>query len=290
MAVTVIKSSGMPEDFNIRKLINSLVRSGAPEDVASDIAEKVAEHIGPSEHTKHIYRIAKKMLRQHNRTAGMRYSMKRAIYSLGPSGYPFEKYVGRILAAYGYNVEVNRVIKGYCVTHEVDVLASRDNRRCVIECKHHAGSEKPADIKIALYVNARFKDISKAFELSAEKNSHVTEGWLVTNTRCSSDAIKYAECEGLKIVSWRYPEKGSLEAMIEDKRLYPVTILPSATKNAVQALFAGDIILANEIANMDEQTFLGRCRIDRLTARAIMKEAVELCAHLCPSGDETKKA
>jgi len=280
----ITKSSGVSEDFNIHKLVNSLVRSGAPEAVASAIAQEVASRVAPSEHTRHIYRMAKKLLRQHNKANSMRYAIKRAIYSLGPTGYPFEKYFGRILSAYGYSVEVNRMIKGYCVTHEVDVLASKDNRRCVIECKHHAGGEKPADVKIALYVNARFNDIRKAFELSSEKNSHVTEGWLVTNTRCSSDAIKYAACEGLKIVSWRYPEKESLEAMIEDKSLYPVTILPSATRNAVQTLFSVGIILADDIANMDEQTFLRRSGLDRGAALAIMKEAKELCPQICNHG------
>jgi hypothetical protein len=163
------------------------------------------------------------------------------------------------------------------VTHEVDVLASRDNRRCVIECKHHANSEKPADVKIALYVHSRFNDIRKAFEVSELQNSHVHEGWLVTNTRCSADAIKYAECVGLKIVSWRYPEKESLEMMIEGKRLYPVTILPAATKNAIQLLTTHDIILADEIATMDEQIFLEKSGLDRATAFSIKKEADELC-------------
>jgi hypothetical protein len=284
----IIKSSGMSEDFNIHKLVNSLVRSGAPDDVAAEIAQEVADSVTPSEHTKHIYRMAKKLLRQHNKANSMRYSIKRAIYNLGPTGYPFEKYFGRILSAYGYSVEVNRMISGYCVTHEVDVLASKDNLRCVIECKHHASGEKPADIKIALYVNARFNDIRKALELSSEKNSHVTEGWLVTNTRCSSDAIKYAACEGLKIVSWRYPEKESLEAMIEEKRLYPVTILPSATKNITQALFVSDIILAKEIAMMDEQALLRRCRLDRIHALAIIKEAKELCTQLLKPDESNK--
>jgi hypothetical protein len=288
--VKIIKSSGVQEEFDIRKLSASLTRSGAPADVAVSIAQEVASQVSPSQNTKHIYRMAKKLLRRHNRANSMRYSIKRAIYDLGPTGYPFEKYFGRILAAYGYKVEVNRMIKGYCVTHEVDVLAVKDNRRCMIECKHHANSEKPADIKIALYVNARFNDIKKAFELSEVGNSHVTEGWLVTNTRCSSDAIKYAACEGLKIVSWRYPEKESLEAMIEDRRLYPVTILPSATKNAAQALFACDIILADEIAAMDEQTFLRRSHLDRQTALSIMKEAVELCPRAGGEADKTPGA
>jgi len=276
--MTVTKSSGREENFDMRKLVNSLIRSGANEETARSIADEVSRQITPHEHTKHIFRMARKLLRRQNRATGMRYSIKRAIYSLGPSGYPFEKYVGRILRAYEYSVEVNRMIKGYCVTHEVDVLATRDNRRCIIECKHHANSEKPADIKVALYVHSRFNDIKKAFELSEELNSHVNEGWLVTNTRCSTDAIKYAECVGLKIVSWKYPEKEGLEVMIENKQLYPVTILPSATKNAVQALSAADIMLASEIAAMDEKTFIAKSNLDRFTALTVKKEALELCA------------
>jgi hypothetical protein len=277
MASQVIKASGKMEEFNSFKLANSLVRAGAPEDVAREIADKVSLQVTPSLHTRHIFRMAKKLLRQYNRATGMRYSIKRAIYALGPTGYPFEKYVARILKAYGYNVEVNRIIKGYCVTHEVDVLASRDDRRCVIECKHHANGVKPADVKIALYVHSRFNDIRKAFEISEHQNSHVHEGCLVTNTRCSADAIKYAECVGLKIVSWRYPGKDSLEMMIEAKRLYPVTILPAATKSAIQSLTSRDIILVDEIASMDQQTFLGKSGLDRANALSIKREADELC-------------
>ncbi len=277
MARSVTKSSGTTEEFDIGKLVNSLVRSGAPEAIARDIADKVSIQVTHSMHTRHIFRIAKKLLRQYNRATGMRYSIKKAIYALGPTGYPFEKYVARILKAYGYTVEVNRIIKGFCVTHEVDVLATRDDRRCMIECKHHATGEKPADVKIALYVHSRFEDIRKAFEISEQSNSHVHEGWLVTNTRCSTDAIKYAECVGLKVISWRYPEGESLEKMIEINRLYPVTILSAATKNVVQTLTSRDIILANEISAMEDTVFFGISGLDRQTAIIIKREADELC-------------
>ncbi len=169
MAIPVTKASGRMEEFDIGKLIDSLMRSGAPEDIARDIADKVSVQVTHSMNTRHIFRMAKKLLRQYSHATGMRYSLKKAIYALGPTGYPFEKYVARILKSYGYGVEVNRIIKGYCVTHEVDVLASKDDRRCVIECKYHANGEKPADVKIALYVHSRFNDIRRAFEISEHK-------------------------------------------------------------------------------------------------------------------------
>ncbi|NTU42660.1 MAG: ATPase [Nitrospirales bacterium] len=276
MSIPVIKASGKIEGFDPEKLVSSLVRSGAPEDIARDIAEKISEQIPRSVHTRHIFRLAKKLLRQYNRSTGMRYSLKKAIYALGPTGYPFEKFVGRILVAHGYSVEVNRVMKGYCVSHEVDVLAEKGSRRCMIECKHHSKGDKPTDIKVALYVHSRFEDIKKGFRVHEQGNSHIHEGWLVTNTRCSADAIKYAECTGLRVVSWGYPETRSLEAMIEGKRLYPVTVLPSARGKTLEALTGHDIILADEVSGMNLQMLMERSGLDRATASVIKKQAGEL--------------
>jgi transcriptional regulator NrdR family protein len=97
MAIPVTKASGRMEEFDIGKLIDSLMRSGAPEDIARDIADKVSVQVTHSMNTRHIFRMAKKLLRQYSYATGMRYSLKKAIYALGPTGYPFEKYVARIL-------------------------------------------------------------------------------------------------------------------------------------------------------------------------------------------------
>ena len=277
MKISILKASGQPEDFDITKLVNSLIRAGAPADVAEDIAREVATKILPSMRTKEIYRMAKKLLRRYNVATGMRYSLKKAISVLGPSGYPFERYVARILKEHGYSVEVGRVIEGYCVTHEVDVLAKNGDKHFVIECKYHSNGGKPTDVKVALYVHSRFNDIKKAFELTPEHSLEVHQGWLVTNTRCTTDAIKYAECVGLRIISWRYPETGSLEKMIEERRLYPITVLPSARKKSLETLFANNFILAQDIADMDKDSFVAKSGIDHITASAIKSEADKIC-------------
>jgi len=277
MPVTIIKSSGQREKFDILKLEESLVRSGAPAEVASDIALKVEKQITPSFHTKAIFRLAKRLLRQYNAVSGMKYSLKKALSALGPSGYPFERYVSRILKVHGYDVEVDKILAGYCVSHEVDVFAVRDNEYSVIECKYHSNGGTPTDVKVALYIHSRFEDIKKALSSVPGEENAVYRGWLVTNTRCTTDAIKYAECAGLKIVSWRYPAKESLEKMIEGKRLYPVTVLPAARRKALGPLFNNDIILAQEIADMDERDFLRKSGLDTATARTIKKQADALC-------------
>lgn len=282
MAKRIIKSSGMNEDFDIKKLINSLMRSGAPSEVAYEIGKEIEKDLPPKARSGDIFRQARKLLRRHNIASGMRYSIKKAIFALGPSGYPFERYFGKIMAHHGYAVETNRIVKGYCVDHEVDVIARNNNAYSVIECKYHSDAGKATDVKIALYVHARFQDIKKAADSSPEKHMAFHNGWLVTNTRCSIDAIRYAECVGLKIVSWRYPGKNSLERMIEDKKLYPVTILHSVRKNMLDTLFKEDIILAQDIADMHEEAFAQKTGLDEQTARLLKHEADELCPCAIP--------
>lgn len=277
MAIKILKASGLSEDFDTRKLADSLIRSGTPADVADDIAAEVAKKMVPSTKTREIYRLAKKLLRQYNVAAGMRYSLKKAISDLGPTGYPFEKYFARVLKAHGYSAEVGRVVNGYCVAHEVDILAKNGNEHFVIECKYHSNGGKPTDVKVALYVHSRFNDIKKAFELTPEHSLDVHQGWLVTNTRCTTDAIKYAACVGLRIISWRYPEAGSLEKMIEERKLYPITVLPSARRKSLETLFANNFILAQDIADIDEGSFLRKSGLDHITAGAIKKEADKIC-------------
>jgi AF1548-like, C-terminal/Restriction endonuclease len=277
MSIPIVKASGQSEDFDIRKLVDSLIRSGASEDIALNIAQKVAAQITPRLRTKHIFRMARKLLRHYNRAADMRYSIKRGIYALGPAGYQFEQYFARILREYGYSVEVNKILHGYCVTHEVDVFATKADEGFVIECKYHSNGGIPTDVKTALYIHSRFTDIKRAYESVPENPVLIRQGWLVTNTRCSSDAIKFAECMGLKIVSWRYPEKESLEKMIENKSLYPVTILTSVKRNILDMLFRNNFILAKDIADIDRQTFVAKSGLDTEIAGMLKREADELC-------------
>jgi hypothetical protein len=277
MALTIVKASGETEDFRIQKLIDSLMRSGVPPDVASDIAGQVERQISPRTHTNHIFRLAKRLLKRYNAASCMRYSLKGAISALGPSGYPFEQYFARVLSAYGYRVELNKFVEGYCVRHEVDIIAKKDEERFVIECKYHSEGGKSTDVKTALYVHARFADIKKAEDLRSPPAS-VRQGWLVTNTRCTSEAIAYAECMGLRIVSWRYPEEESLARMIENKRLYPVTVLPSAKKRVLETLLSRNLILAGDIAGMDPGVFIARSGLEGDIASALKNEADRLCA------------
>ncbi|MGE5894511.1 MAG: ATP cone domain-containing protein, partial [bacterium] len=137
MALTIVKASGQQEEFRTEKLVTSLIRSGASPDVAEEIADRIRKSIEPYATTRQIYRLAKTLLRRRNHLSLVKYSLKQAISSLGPSGFPFEKYFARVLARYGYSVQTNQMVLGRCVKHEVDILANREGEYSMIECKYH---------------------------------------------------------------------------------------------------------------------------------------------------------
>ena len=65
--------------------------------------------------------------------------------------------------------------------------------------------------------------------------------------------------------------------MIEDKKLYPVTILSSAKRSSVEILFRNNIIFARDIADMSEYTFSKKSGLEANISRILKREADELC-------------
>jgi hypothetical protein len=275
MNIKIKKASGVVEDFDSSKLLNSLIRSGADRDKAEEIISKVLPDVTPYSSTRKIYRLAHKYLRQFNRSSVLRYSLKKAMMRLGPTGYPFEKYIGELLVQYGYEVEVGVVLEGKCVKHEVDVFARRGKDILLIECKFRNSAESSPDVKIAMYVHSRFRDLRAAMK-SIYPGRHMA-GWLVTNTRFTTDAIQYARCSGLTLKSWRYPEKGSLEQMIEERKLYPVTVMSGLTGAHLRKLFEHNIILMKDLAKMELPEIKRLLSITEKRAANLKEAADKLC-------------
>jgi len=275
MNIKITKASGLVEDLNPDKLKASLVRSGADSESAEDVIEKIIDEIEPYTSTKTIYRLAKKYLRQLNHASGLRYSLKKAIMRLGPSGYPFERYYGELLKHYGYKTETDIVIEGRCVKHEVDVFAVKDNEIMTVECKYHNRPGAATDIKVAMYVYARFRDLGYGFKYSNPEK--IFKGWLITNTRFTSDAMQYAQCMGLNIKSWGFPVHDSLEKMIEDKRLYPATMISGIKSGLINNMIKNNIILLKDLTLISISDISKMLSLSEHKAVMIKKSAEDLC-------------
>jgi len=243
----VIKADGTGEEFDPVKLKESLRRAGAPEDVVEKIATKIMSELRDGVRTEKIYHHAFSLLKKERRTLAARYSLKRAVRELGPTGFPFEQYVGEILKEKGYEVATDVIIQGWCVDHEVDVSARKDGMHILIECKFHNEEGFKTDVKVALYVAQRFQDIEKRHATLTDQSERFHEAWLVTNTKLTSQAIQYANCAGLKVIGWDYPTKENLHEMIRETKLQPITVLTTLSTADKRRLMENNIVLCRDI-------------------------------------------
>jgi len=225
--VQIIKFSGEKEEFNPSKILKTLKRAGASQEQSSRVLKAVKGKLREGITTKEILDLVFHELREAPGVAA-KYDLKRAIMSLGPGGYTFEKYFSEVLKHYGYEVKINQLVKGKRVTQEVDVIAKKDST-FMVECKYYNYPGNYAGVKEAMYTYARFLDTN-----SREHNFDFP--WLATNTKCSWSAVEYAKGVGLKITSWKYPAKESLQRLVEFKKLYPVTILKTVSNFTKQHL------------------------------------------------------
>ncbi len=291
MKQIVIKADNTEEEFNKDKLNASLLKAGASAEHSASAADEVDSQFKDRMHSDDIYNRALDHIKKRDPMAALKYTLKRAIMNFGPAGFVFEKYVAKILEQNGYRTEMPpQSLSGFCVDHEVDIIAEKEDEHFMVECKYHNIHGNQSDIKTALYINSRFLDLKKGWDSknnnkakdgSSENKSYsnnksadkyyngpenqnynnlcktyyFTGAWLFTNTKCTSDAIKYANCSGMKITAWNYPENESLQFYIESKKLYPVTILSTLSKNHKEKLFENNILTIKELVSFQIEDF-----------------------------------
>jgi|SRR3989344_1293519 len=257
--IMIVKASGEREVFNPEKVRASLLRAGA----TKEVAEQVLAHVLPELHdevtTSELYRHTFSILAKINKPVARRYSLRSAIMALGPSGFPFEDFVAEVLKAKGFKCETRQTVLGGCVPHEVDVVAYNDKKLIMVEAKFHNEFGIKSDLKVVLYIKARFDDLKENVFNYGGTNRSITDSWLVTNTKFSSTAVHYGACKNLTMIGWNYPEKGNLQDMIEEEALHPVTCLVSLSATDKKTLLNNKVVLCSDIKESPEllTKFLG---------------------------------
>lgn len=242
--IFVVNSEGESEPFSFKKVYKAARNCGASKELASNIASQIEKEIFPGISTSQIFERVFELLLEKSPHSAIRFNLKRAIWKLGPTGFPFEKFVGKIFRAGGFEVKLNQIISGYCCDYEIDILAKKDKLVYIVECKYHHIPGKRIDLQVALANYARFLDIEKGESLNSNLKY---KSCLVTNTKFTEKAIEYSECVGVELLGWKYPKGRGLEFLIEKYKLYPITILPSVSKNVAQFLVENGIVLVKEV-------------------------------------------
>ncbi|SRX55152.1 ATP cone domain-containing protein [Aequorivita sp. CIP111184] len=272
--IEVIKHSGQKTKFSIEKLKNSLRKSGAEESLVEEISNNVRDELYQGITTKEIYNRAFALLKKKKNAFASKYKLKKAIYELGPTGFPFEKFVGALLFYSGFKVETGQFLHGKCVTHEVDVVAHKNGRYIVAECKFHSDEGRNCDVKVPLYIHSRYRDILN-FYSESDNSEKPNEGWVVTNTRFSEDALKYGKCSALYLLSWDFPKGDGIKDRIDRLGLYPITVSTLLSQREKQFLLSRDVVLCKQLVN--DAFFLDHLGISEKRKERILVEIKLLC-------------
>ncbi|MDC6405218.1 MULTISPECIES: ATP cone domain-containing protein [Maribacter] len=273
--IEVQKSSGEKVLFSMDKLRSSLKHSGASHELVEDIVMKVRDEIYPGITTNEIYNRAYALLKKSKSIFASKYKLKKAIYELGPTGFPFERFVAAILKYSGYQVEVGVFLEGHCVTHEVDVLAEKNESTTIIECKFHSDKGLNCNVKIPLYIHSRYNDIKEHWINGKREKNTLEKGWVVTNTRFTHDAIKYGVCANLYLLSWDYPKNEGLKDRIDRLGLYPITVSTLLSNREKQFLLSRDVVLCRQLKK--DKFFLDHLGISTNRKSKILDEIGQLC-------------
>lgn len=213
------------------------------------------------------------LLKKESHKMAGRYKLKNAIRELGPTGFPFEKLVGKIFENRGYEVKTGVIVQGKCVKHEVDVVARKPGEMLMIECKFHSDYNANSGVQVPLYINSRFLDVKATWEQKYGKNIRY-RGGVITNTRFSGDAVQYGTCVGMMVMSWDFPAGNGLKYWIDKIGLHPITSLVSLTKAQKQLLLGKGIVLCSELEQ--NRDLLLEIKISERQIKKILREAQNL--------------
>lgn len=244
--ILITKATGEREIFDSNKLRHSLLRSKAEPHIVDEIIDRVELELKDGMTTAEIYSNAFALLKEKHRRASVRYSLRNAVMDMGPTGFPFEKLIAEIWRAKGFETTTDYIAKGKCVEHEIDVAAWNSEKLIMIEAKFHNEFGIKSDLKTVLYVNSRWADLEGETFNDILEGKKLSEGWLITNTKFTEQAIKYAECRKMNLIGWNYPVEGNLQDLIEANGMHPITSLKSIGPREERLLMEAGIVLLKQ--------------------------------------------
>lgn len=273
--ILIRKASGEEELFDISKLEGSLHNAGASRSAIKKVINGIDNWIYQGITTKQLYSKAFSLLRKTHKSSATRYRLKKALYQMGPSGHPFEVFIGQIFERLNYQCETGIVVEGHCLSHEMDVIATNDQQQMIMECKYHKDQGNHVGVQVPLYVKSRVDDIIQKRENMEVYSGLQFSAWVVTNTRFSTDAIQYARCRGVQLLAWDFPQGKGLKELIERVEIYPVTILSHLLQKHKNTLLQKGIVSCRQLCEQKE--LIDEFQLTSRKKKALIEELTEIC-------------
>jgi len=268
----IIKASGEKQEFLPEKVKISCLKAGASKSLANEITRKITRQVRNGMTTREIWKLIFRYLSKESPLVTSRFSLREALFRLGPEGFYFEKLVGEIFVQENYQVETKKIFSGACVEHEIDITAKKENEILMIECKFHHQAGIYTGIKETLYVWARWLDLK-------EGGANFTQPVLVSNTKFSDSAKKYGVCKNFSLIGWAYPKEKNLQYFIEKNKLYPITVLRRLEKFYEEKLLRSGIISCQDLIQADPKKLQKEIGLDLRKISLCQNEARQLLTY-----------
>jgi hypothetical protein len=271
MTILVKKADGTDEVFDKKKVIRTCIRMGATREVAEIIANRIESKIYNGIETKKILKMIFRFLKKHKPSSKYHTDLRMAL-SLLKSKPDFELFIQLLFKEHGYDVLKNQIIKGKCVEHEVDGIAKKNDRTFIIEAKHHFDYHTPIGLDVSRISRAVFEDVTEGFELGLNK-FRIDSSIIVSNTKLSAHARRYADCRGIKHMCWSSSHEFDLQSMIKKKKLYPITYLKGLKTPVREKLVSIGVLLLKDLIkkspkNLNKETGIAIETISSLINKA----------------------
>ena len=270
----VIKRNGFQELFDSEKLCDSIKMTGASESLSDQVCGIVASSIQDNMSTEDIFETTRNYLHEQDPGVAALYALERGLSALGPSGFVFEQYVAALFTEMGYKTRTNVYAEGEGVTHETDVWAEKGNVTFIVEAKYRNDFKTKTHINQVMYADARLQDIKRQARKKGDAREYYM--WLITNTLFTDNAINYVKHRDFQLMGWDFPRYINLMKIVYDKKLYPVTVLPSITKKALNKMLALDIILVKKLKQFTVDDFKKKFDMSMVLAKKIYREVTDL--------------
>jgi hypothetical protein len=272
--VFVTKFDGRTEPFIKGKVISTCMRMGVSQQQAGEIAKRIERELYNGIPTKEVLKKIFNYVKAYKPEVKNRTDLREAI-SLLRSKPDFELFVFMLLKEYGYEIQPNQIVNGKCVDHEIDCIAKKGNETILVEAKHHEQYHTYTGVSVFLEVQAELEDLIEGYRFRKNK-INFTKALVVCNTKISEHAERYAICRDIGYISWKLPKEKNLEQVIEEGKLYPITILKGLDIQTQDKLVSKGIVLLKQLTELGENEIFRRTRMDREKINILVRKAREL--------------
>lgn len=272
--VFVTKVDGTRQLFEREKVVRTCLRLHCTREDAERVADRIESKLYDGITTREILRMIYRYSVECRPQVKYEVDLRKAISLLRPKP-DFEQYVIKLLTEYGYNVSGPQIVRGRCVEHEIDAIARKGDETIYVEVKHHLWPHTYTGMGIFLEARATFEDLAGGYE-TGYNQIPFNKAMVVCNTKLSDHARRYANCAGIDHICWKSPKDNSLEKLIEDKRLYPVTIMKTLDSRTQAKLGDAGILLLQELIGSDAVALSLKTKIPKDKIKKLIQRAVEI--------------